>query len=145
MSFLRRLPALTQTVRPYLLSGGDDRDSKAWAPAILSLCILGLGLYTAVATALIVHRTYSPVILWDQWAYVDQAIHSHGWPSWSQLWVETGDCRLVTGCLAGFLDLQYFGGRNISLAILLYLFPLCVALVRDLDNSSLRATAWSAC
>ena len=128
MSFLWRLPALPQAVRSYL-SGGDDGDSKSWAPAVLSLCVLGLGLYTAVATALIAHRTYSPVILWDQWAYVDQAIHSHGWPSWSQLWVETGDCRLVTGRLAGFLDLQYFGGRNISLAILLYLFPLCVALV----------------
>ncbi len=129
MSFLRRSAALIRAVRSYLLSGGDDRDSKAWAPAILSLSVLGLGLYTAVATALIAHRTYSPVILWDQWAYVDQAIHSHGWPSWSQLWVETGDCRLVTGRLAGFVDLQYFGGRNVSLAILLYLFPLCLALV----------------
>ena len=130
MDFFRRVASLTRAVRSRLSSaGGDYRDVKSWAPAILSLFVLGMGLYTAVATALIVYRTYSPVILWDQWEYVDEALHSHGWPSLSQLWAQTGNSRLVVGRLAGFMDLHFFGGRNVSLLIELYLVPVCLALV----------------
>jgi hypothetical protein len=109
--------------------GGDYRDVKSWAPAILSLFVLGMGLYTAVATALIVLRTYSPVIFWDQWESVDEALHSQGWPPWSQLWAQFVEARLVVDRLAGSVDLRFFGGRNVSLLIELYLVPVCVALV----------------
>jgi len=130
MDFFRRVPSPTRAVRSRLPSGGGDyRDVTSWVPAILSLFVLGMGLYTAVATALIVLRTYSAVIFWDQWEYVDEALHSHGWPSVSQLWAQTGDSRLVVGRLSGFADLHFFGGRNVSQLIELYLVPVCVASV----------------
>jgi hypothetical protein len=130
MDFFRRVASLTRTVRSRSPFGvGDYRDVKSWAPAILSLFVLGMGLYTAAATALIVHRTYSGVIFWDQWDYVDVALHSHGWPSLSRLWAPFVVSRLVVGRLAGFVDLRFFGGRNVSLLIELCLVPVCLALV----------------
>ncbi len=130
MDFFRQVESLMRAVRSRLpLGGGDNIGVKSWPPAILSLFVLGMGLYTAVATALIVYRTYSPVTYWDQWEYVDVALHSQGWPSWSQLWAQFVDSRLVVDRLTGFVDLRFFGGRNVSLLMELYLVPICLALV----------------
>jgi hypothetical protein len=105
------------------------REAGRWVPAVLAVPILGMGLYTALATALMAYRTYTPVIYWDQWEYVEIALHAHGWPSWSRLWAQYSEHRTVIGRLAGFIDLHYFGGRNISLLIELYLVAIGLAVV----------------
>jgi len=99
------------------------------APAILSLCIFAVGLYTAVVTGLIVYRTYSPVILWDQWEYVDIALHSNGWPPLSRLFAQWNEHRNVIGRILGLIDLQWLGGRNVSLVVEIYLAAACLTLV----------------
>jgi hypothetical protein len=95
-------------------------------PAVLSACILGVALYTVGFTARMVYRAYSPVIYWDQWHYVTVAMRSQGWPSWPLLWKQFDESRLVTGRLAGFADLHFFGGRNLSLQLELVLIPICL-------------------
>ncbi|MDR3698639.1 MAG: hypothetical protein P4L56_03330 [Candidatus Sulfopaludibacter sp.] len=97
--------------------------------AALSLLVAGMGLYTALAAALMIYRTYCPVIFWDQWEYVNVAMKPAGLPFWSRVWLQSDESRLVIGKLAGFADLRFFGGRNISLQIELCLIPICVAMI----------------
>ncbi len=97
--------------------------------AALSLLILGMGIYTALAAAVMIRRTYCPVIFWDQWEYVNVAMRPAGLPFWSRVWSQSDESRLVIGKLAGFADLHFFGGRNISLQIELCLIPVCVAAI----------------
>ena len=48
-------------------------------PAVLSIFILGMALYTVGFTARMVYRAYCSVIFWDQWHYVTVAMRSQGW------------------------------------------------------------------
>jgi hypothetical protein len=104
-------------------------DAPAWSSAILSLVILGLGLYAAVSTALLVYRTYSPVPFFDQWAIVDSMMHLGKTPILSMLWAQHNEHRIPVGRITGFADLEWFGGRNISLLIEIYLIQVCSAVV----------------
>ncbi len=96
-------------------------------PAILSALLLAAAFYTLCFTARMLYRAYCPVIYWDQWHYVTVAMRSGAWPSWSRLWAQVDESRLFTGSLAGFLDLRFFGGRNLSLQWELILIPTCLA------------------
>jgi hypothetical protein len=82
-----------------------------------------------MATAVMIERTYCPVIYWDQWEYVNVAMKPAGLPFWSRVWAQSDESRLVIGKLLGFADLRFFGGRNISLQIELCLIPVFVAVI----------------
>ena len=74
-------------------------------------------------------RGFSPVSFWDQWEYVDIAQHAGTLPSLSRLWSQFGESRLFIGRIAGFVDVRWFGGRNLSLAVELILVPVCMAAI----------------
>src|SRR5215469_18719524 len=38
----------------------------------LAICIFLFGIFTAATTAVIVYRTFSPIIQWDQWIVVNE-------------------------------------------------------------------------
>jgi hypothetical protein len=101
-----------------------------WLLGTLAVVVLGLGLYAAATTALIVYRTYSPVIFWDQWVVVDAAMRTAGkFPPLSMLWAQQNEHRIVVGRLACLADLYFFGGKNVSLLIEIYLVQLASALL----------------
>jgi hypothetical protein len=66
---------------------------------------------------------------WDQWAIVDALQRSHGAVSLSLLWAQHNEHRIPVGRLAVIADLRFFGGRNVSLLIEIYLVQLCLALL----------------
>jgi hypothetical protein len=96
---------------------------------VLSAVILALGLYAAVSTVLLVYRTHSPVPYFDQWAIVDSMMHSGKIPTLSMLWAQHNEHRIPIGRITGYADFEWFGGRNISLLIEVYLIQVAIALV----------------
>jgi hypothetical protein len=101
-----------------------------WLLGTLAVVILVLGLNAAATTALIVYRTYSPVIVWDQWVVVDSMMRTAGkFPALSMLWAQQNEHRIVLGRLACLADLHFFGGKNVSLLIEIYLVQLASALL----------------
>jgi hypothetical protein len=82
--------------------------------------LLLFGVATALATAWIVHQTYTPILFFDQWAVVNQLMQSDGHLSLAQLWQLHNEHRIPWGKLAGEIDLKAFGGRNISLLVEIY-------------------------
>jgi len=115
--------------RMWQTPAGADVVSPApyWTRLALSLFVLGMGVYTALATAAIVHRTYSPVMFWDQWEYVDMLLHSGYFPPLSRIWAQYNEHRFVVGRLSGLIDIRLFGGRNVSLLVELYLIQVGLA------------------
>ena len=101
-----------------------------WLLALLSVAILCLGLTTAIHTARTVYRTYSPVIWWDQWEAVNDLMTTNGkFPPLSMLWSQHSEHRPLVGKLACFADLSFFGGKNVSLLIEIYLVRVASALL----------------
>ena len=88
---------------------------------ILSAIVLALGIIAAVTTAWIAVEAYSPVMAWDQWTIVDFLIRTHDHPTLRQLWEQHHEHRILVGRLLCLADLFYFGGRNISLLIEIFL------------------------
>jgi len=88
-----------------------------------------MGLYTAARTARIVYRTHTPVTYWDQWTVVEDMMQSGGTLTLQQLWAQHGDHRHPFVKLACFADLRFFGGRNTSVLIEIYLIQICDALL----------------
>jgi len=91
--------------------------------------VLGLGLYRAVSTGLLVYRTYSPIPFFDQWNIVDSMRNLGKTPVPSLLWAQHNEHRIPIGRITAYADLEWFGGRNISLLIEIYLIQICVALL----------------
>ena len=110
-------------------SSAASQRALGWASAVLSAVILVFAIYTAVWTARMVHGTYSPVPYFDQWEIVHSMTQLGKTPVWSLLWAQHNEHRIPVGRLAGFADLRWFGGRNISLLIEVYLIQLCAALL----------------
>jgi hypothetical protein len=96
---------------------------------VLAWALLLFGLFTAVWTARIVYRTFSPVLFWDQWAIVNDLMQSQGHPSIAQLWAQHNEHRIPFGRLAGYADLELFGGRNVSLLSEIYVVQLLESLL----------------
>src|ERR1017187_3427242 len=94
---------------------------------VLSILILCLGVCTAVFTAILVCQTYSPVPWFDQWSFVDTLKRAGGTLRFSQLWEQHGEHNVAIGLICGFVDLRFFGGRNVSLLIEVYVVQACVA------------------
>jgi hypothetical protein len=95
----------------------------------LAWVILLFGVFTAVSTALIVYKTFSPVIFWDQWTTVNDMVRSNGRPSLAQLWAPHNEHRIPFGRLACYADLKFFGGKNISLLIEIYIIQILESFV----------------
>ena len=95
---------------------------------ILGGILLLFGIATALATAWIVHKTYTPILFFDQWTVVDELMQSDGHLSLAQLWQQHNEHRIPWGKLAGYVDLKSFGGRNISLLVETYVIQAMEAL-----------------
>lgn len=85
----------------------------------LGILIFGVG--TALFTAWLVDESYSPVYFNDQWELVDTLTQSNGHLSLGQLWAQHNEHQIPLGKLASRIDLRFFGGRNVSLLIEIYL------------------------
>jgi hypothetical protein len=97
---------------------------KSRAPQIklvLGAILLLFGVATALNTAWIVHKSFSPILFFDQWGLVNQLMQSNGHLSLAQLWALHNEHRIPWGKLAGYVDLKAFGGRNVSLLLEVYL------------------------
>ena len=100
-----------------------------WLSAPLAAMILALGLYAAWTTALTVYRTHSPIIYWDQWEVVGNMMGTGGKLTLPVLWAQHNEHRIPVGRIACFADLNFFGGRNTSLLIEIYLVQVCAAVL----------------
>jgi hypothetical protein len=92
-------------------------------------------------------RTYMPCPFWDQWAEINSIANGAHWSSWSWLWSQHNEHRLVLTRLLLLLDLHAFGGKNVSLFIEIYLCQIfawgavCYALERFTGfDRSLKST-----
>ncbi|HTW65663.1 MAG TPA: hypothetical protein VME17_13645 [Bryobacteraceae bacterium] len=94
----------------------------------LSWVLLVCGIATALSTAWIVHQTFSPILFFDQWGVVNQMMQGNGHLSLAQLWQQHNEHRIPWGKIAVYADLKFFGGRNISLLIEIYLIQAMEAL-----------------
>jgi len=102
---------------------GQEQQLSLPAPIsrALSYLILAAGICTVAASAWIVIRSYSPVLHWDQWNVVDRLIRGHGHLTFSLLWEQNNEHRHPLGMLLGVADLFWFGGRNKSLLMEIFL------------------------
>jgi hypothetical protein len=125
--------------RRLLTGSGPEELSKLASPArapsltgfslVLGWMVLLFGIATALATAWIVYKTFSPILFFDQWAVVNQLMQSNGRLSLAQLWQQLNEHRIPWGKLACYLDLKLFGGRNISLLVESYMIQAMEALL----------------
>ena len=95
---------------------------------VLGACLFLFGVATALYTASIVHKSFSPILFFDQWGLVSQLMLSNGHLSVTQLWALHNEHRIPWGKLAGYADLKVFGGRNVSLLCEIYLIQAMEAL-----------------
>lgn len=94
---------------------------------LLAWVLVVFGILTVVFMAAIVYETYSPIIFWDQWTIVNDIIQSNGHPTLAQLWAPNNEHRIPFGRLTGYADLAFFGGRNVSLLIEIFVVQLLEA------------------
>jgi hypothetical protein len=110
--------------RPFGQPGLRERNPAEIASRtslILGSFLLLFGIGTALATAWIVRRTFSPILFFDQWNFVNSLMLSNGHLSLAQLWALHNEHRIPWEKLAMYADLTAFGGRNISLLLESYL------------------------
>jgi hypothetical protein len=117
---------LSTKLSPPLPESATSRRLRIWSCTVLSLVILGLGLWTAVSTARTVYTTYSPVIYQDQWAIINELQQSNGAVSLGMLWAQHNEHRIPVGRLAVLADMRFFRDRSVSLLIEIYLVQLCL-------------------
>jgi hypothetical protein len=89
--------------------------------------ILCLGLSSAITSALIAYRSFSPVLSQDQWELVSDLGRIFLPPS--TLWAQHNEHRIVVGRLAALADMWLFGGRTASLVIEVFLVQIASALL----------------
>ncbi len=84
---------------------------------IFAVLLVSLGLATVITTAVIVIRSYSPYLFWDQWAEISflRQFGSH-WKL-SDVWIQNNEHRIPIQLLLCLADLKYFGGTNKSLLL----------------------------
>lgn len=95
----------------------------------LSIIIIIFGVLAAATTAIIVFRTYSPIIDSDQWIVVNELMQHGGHFSAAWLWEQFNEHRIPLGKLACYADLEFFGGRNVSLFCEIYFIQAMEALL----------------
>jgi hypothetical protein len=95
----------------------------------LATIIILFGFLTAATTAIIVFRTFSPIIDSDQWIVVNELMQHGGHFSVAWLWEQFNEHRIPLGKLACYADLEFFGGRNVSLLCEIYFIQSMEALL----------------
>lgn len=89
----------------------------------LSLLLAFTALASAVALTI---RIYMPCPFWDEWSEINPVANGAGFSSWSWLWSQHNEHRLLLTRVFLLVDLRVFGGKNISLFIEMYFFQLSV-------------------
>ncbi len=80
-----------------------------------------LGLVAFLVSVALTVRTYMPCPFWDEWSEISPVAHGAGFSSWGWLWSQHNEHRILITRLLLLADLQFFGGKNISLLIEMYL------------------------
>src|SRR5215469_295984 len=127
----RRAASATTSASVSIQSGPEaDRVGATWSNKALAFAIIIVlfGVLTAAASAIIVIRTYSPIIQWDQWIVVNELMKHDGHISLPWLWEQHNEHRIPLGDLACYADLKFFGGRNVSLLYEIYFIQAMQAL-----------------
>jgi hypothetical protein len=78
---------------------------------------MAAGVAALIYSILLTVRTYKPCAFWDEWVVVDAIAHGKGPWSWSWLWAQSNEHRIVIPRLLVWVDLSWFGGKNISLFV----------------------------
>lgn len=107
----------------------SDPATLRWVARLLSGLIFGLGIYAAVVSILIVCRYHSPGLMSDQWELVGRLMRGGGKLSLPALWAQHNEHRVPVVWILGLMDLRFFGGRNISLLIEVFLVQAAAALL----------------
>lgn len=107
----------------------SDADALRWVSRVLSCLVLGLGVYAAAASILMVCRYHSPGLYADQWELVGKLMRNGGKLSLAELWAQHNEHRVPVAWICGLLDLRLFGGRNISLFAEAFLVQAAAALL----------------
>jgi hypothetical protein len=75
------------------------------------------GLAALIYSILLTIRTYMPCPFWDEWVVIDAIADGKGPGSWSWLWSLSNEHRIVIPRLLIWIDLFWFGGKNLSLLV----------------------------
>ncbi len=108
------------TIKPYVTS-----KPRARAEISLSRIVLLFGLLACVCAIALTARTYMPCPFWDAWAFVNAIAEGAGFHSWSWLWSQHNEHRLLVTRLLILLDLRVFGAKAVSLFVEMYAIQLC--------------------
>jgi hypothetical protein len=90
-------------------------DKASWTETLPCYAVLILGVATLCFAALLVIRSYSPVLFVDQWEIPRFLISSNGQIPASWFWTQHGEHRIPILKALQLIDLHYFGGRNLLL------------------------------
>jgi hypothetical protein len=114
------LPPISQTK----MSALRKRISRVFTHHFLAYVICGVALLTVAKTISLTFACYSPVPSYDQWSVIERlVVKSHPF-SWSVLWEQHNEHRLLVGRLLGYADLLLLGHKSISLFLEIYLVQL---------------------
>ncbi len=105
---------------PSLSSSASATRLLLWESRFVLLIAL-LSLLFAIALTV---RTYMPCPSWDEWAEVNAVANGAGLSSFTWLWSEHNEHRLLITRLFMLLDMRVFGGKNASLFVETYLFQI---------------------
>jgi hypothetical protein len=88
----------------------------------ITICIGAL--CTAIFTACLIYAAYTRCPFWDEWKVLEHLAEGHGVLPLSWLWSPHNEHRLVVPRLLVAADVYWFGARNVSLFLLIFLVQL---------------------
>lgn len=95
----------------------EVKDASTLWTRLCAIILVLLGFATVTATAVIVVRSYSPYLFWDQWSEIAFWMGLGGQHTIAAFWSQHNEHRIPILRLLCLADLKYFGGTNKSLLI----------------------------
>ena len=95
---------------------GPPKSAAGWGSYICLACGLSMILFTGY----LVWSYRSPLLWWDQWVFLRDLLGNHGHYSFSLLWKQQNDHRIVIPKLLFLADLYIFHGTNAFLLLVTF-------------------------
>ena len=112
----------------------------------LSYAVLLAGLGALAASVYIAVSTYSALPLWDEWALFDHLATHPGW-SWTWLWAQHNEHRILVPKLFFLADVHLFGGTQVFLLASIFATQLLQVALLSFSVwklGGMRGSAWRA-
>ncbi len=112
----------------------------------LSYAVLLAGLGALAASVYITVSTYSALPLWDEWALFDHLATHPGW-SWTWLWAQHNEHRILVPKLFFLADVHLFGGTQVFLLASIFATQLLQVALLSFSVwklGGMRGSAWRA-